>query len=106
MQAMGKDQTLEPEYRIVETGQQGEYWLIDRDRTLCYAVPRPKQTYNMGQFKSGGLDRVFECRGVRHSYRYRRLEVIKPASFRNNGTGYLQLVDQGVLRFDDEEQEI
>jgi len=102
MQAMGKNQSLEPEYRIVGQSEQGEYWLIDQH----WAVPRPKQTYNIGQFKSGGLGRVFECRGVRQGYRYRRVELIRPARFRNHDFGGLELVERGALEFSDEESEI
>jgi hypothetical protein len=106
MQAMGKDHTLMPAYRFVEPNEQGEYWLVDSDGGKGYAVPRPKQTYNIGQFKSGGLDRIFECRGVRQGYRYRRVEVIKPAIFRDSGSGNVELVESGTLEFHDEEAEL
>jgi hypothetical protein len=105
MHAMGKDQSLAPEYCFVEQTGQGEYWFVDSGDGSGYSVPRYKAVYNFGQFKSGGLDRVFDCGAVGKGYRYRKVRVIKPARFRQDGSGHLVLEHKGSLEFGDEENE-
>jgi hypothetical protein len=104
MQLMGKDHDVEPDYRIVDPNQPGEYWLIEIDNNL-YALPRNKNTYNIGQFQSGGLNRVFKCEGLRLGYRYRKIEIKKLAEFRDKGSGSLELLQPGILKLSNEEEE-
>jgi hypothetical protein len=105
IQAIGKDHGIEPEYCIVDQNQQGDYWLIEIDKHL-YALPKNKNIYNIGQFKSNGLIRIFQCGGLRPGYRYRKIEIIKPAEFRDLGAGSLRLIQQGILKLSHEEEEL
>ena len=104
MQTMGKEQGAKPIYRLVEPGQ-GEYWLIALGEEIGYAVPRYKQTYNLGQFRSAGMDRVFTCKGFIEGQRYRKVEVVKPARFCEVGHGELEMVEQGILELGQGEKE-
>jgi len=104
MQAMGKGQGVTPVFRLAEPGQ-GEYWLISQGG-INYALPRYKAIYNLGQFKSAGMDRVFACNGFVEGYRYRKLEVVKPAKFHERGGDELEMVDQGVLELEQGEKEV
>jgi len=105
MQAMGKEQGVKPVYCLVEPGRQGEYWLISMDDGASYAVPRPKPAYNLGQFRSAGMDRVFTCNGFIEGQRYRKAEVVKPARFREIGRDELEIVEQGILELGQGEKE-
>jgi hypothetical protein len=105
MQAMGREPGAKPVYRLVEPGQ-GEYWLISLGDEISYAVPRYKQTYNLGQFRSAGMDRVFTCRGSRVGERYRKVEVVKPAVFVEVGRDELEMVEPGILEFGQGEKEV
>jgi hypothetical protein len=104
MQAMGKGQGAKPVFRFTEAGQ-GEYWLICLDG-ISYAVPRYKAIYNLGQFESGGMNRVFDCRGFVEGQRYRKLEVVKPAKFREVDRDELEVVEQGILELRQGEKEL
>jgi len=104
MQALSKGQGVKPVFRLAEPGQ-GEDWLISLDG-INYALPRYKAIYNRGQFRSAGMDWVFACKGLVEGFRYRKLEVVKPANFRERGGGELYMVEQGILELGQGEKEV
>lgn len=101
MQAIGKDLNVVPLYRLAEQGQ-GDYWF---DTKTGYVVPRHRSVYNVGQFKWGGLERVFECRNLQQGWRYKKLKIVKVAKFVLKGDE-LELSNKGVINLSDGEAEV
>jgi hypothetical protein len=106
MQELGKDQEVKPVFRLVEEGQQGEYWLVTSEAAVGHAVPRPKPVLTLGQIRSGVMDQVFDCSDFRTGYRYRKVRVRKPARFRLTSADQLEMLEMGALQLGDEEREI
>jgi hypothetical protein len=95
MQARGRDHSLNAVYQFTEQGQ-GDFWLVVSGISQGLAVPKYRAVYTIGQFASGALNEVFQCREFQLGYRYRKLQLIKPARFRETSNG-LDLSEPGEL---------
>jgi hypothetical protein len=105
LEALGKRSGALPVYRLVPAGQQGELWIVYLGEGVGCALPRPRPTYNLGQFRAAGMHRVFTCKGFTEGQRSGKAEVVKPAIFREAGEEEVEMVEQGILELHEIEKE-
>ena len=99
MQEMGKNPGIGPKFSIERTQKGPSEYLMDENGLV---IPGKRGTFGVAFMASGAATYLFECRGFENGYRYRKMEVVKPARLSQDG----QVIEKGILSFSEGEREL